>query len=372
MSGHPGVAGGAADHRPSDPDSAPLRQARALILAHGWNATAYQLLNPGLELWFAAAGDAVVGYARRRHVDVVAGAPVCTAARLGAVAAEFEAASRAAGRRVCYFAAGHRLERELADAAHYSRVLLGAQPVWEPAAFGGIVAEHASLRAQLHRAQNKGVRVTEWPAARARDDAALRAVLQQWLRTRGLPPLHFLVESRTLERLYDRRVFVAERDGTALGFLVASPIPARHGWLVEQIVRGRGAPNGTSELLVAAAMAALAASGARYVTLGLAPLSRRAGLAPSPPPAAWLRATLAWVRAHGRRFYNFEGLDAFKAKLRPQRWEPIYAISNEHRFSPGTLYAIAAAFSGGSPVALVARALVRAGAREMRWLRDGR
>ena len=30
-----------------------------------------------------------------------------------------------------------------------------------------------------------------------------------------------------------------------------------------------------------------------------------------------------WVRAHGKRFYNFEGLEAFKSKFRPDGWEPI-------------------------------------------------
>jgi phosphatidylglycerol lysyltransferase len=82
---------------------------------------------------------------------------------------------------------------------------------------------------------------------------------------------------------------------------------------------------------------------------------------------------LTWVRAHGRRFYNFAGLDAFKSKFRPQRWEAIYAISNEPKFSPRTLYAIGAAFARDrSPAALVARGLAKAVRQEWRWLREGR
>lgn len=345
---------------------AEVLRARALVMRYGWNSTAYQLLNPGITLWFSEAGDAVVGYVRRHGVNVVAGAPVCSDDRLLAVHEEFEAATAAAGGRVCYFAAGHRLEETLRRSTRQSIVLLGAQPVWHPAGFNEIVRSHASLRAQLNRARNKGIRVEEWSADRAHASAALMEVLRQWLATRGLPPLRFLVESDTLGRLLDRRVFVALRDGEAVAFLVASPIPLRDGWLVEQMVRGDGAPNGTGELLVTHAMRQLGADGAVYATLGLAPLSRRAAL-PSPPMAGWLELALRLLRAHGRRFYNFDGLDAFKAKLLPERWEPIYAISDEDDFSPGTLYAIAAAFSGGSPIALVARALARAGAQELRW-----
>lgn len=348
-----------------------LARARELVMRHGWNATAYQILNPGFRLWFSAAGDAVAGYVTRNRVRVVGGAPVCALERLAAVAAELEAEAARAGERVCYFGAGERLEQAVRNSPEHSMVLLGAQPVWDPAGWPAIVARHASLRAQVNRARNKGVAVREWPAERATGHPALRRCLDEWLRGRGLPPLHFLVEPETLERLYDRRVFVAERAGEPVGFLVASPVPARRGWLVEQFVRGRGAPNGTTEAMVDAAMRALAAGGAAYVTLGLAPLSRHA-----PPTAlrnpAWLRLVLGWLRAHGRRFYDFGGLDAFKAKLDPHGWEPVYAISHEARFSPRTLYAITAAFGSTSPVALAVRALARAAGQEMRWLAERR
>ncbi|HEX5829585.1 MAG TPA: DUF2156 domain-containing protein [Gemmatimonadaceae bacterium] len=345
---------------------ADVLRARALVLRHGWNATAYQLLNPGFRLWFSERADAVVGYVAHAGVHVVGGAPVCAPERLAAVAAEFEAMGRRGGRRTCYFGAGWRLEAVLREVPSSSTVLLGAQPVWEPADFDAVMHGHASLRGQLHRARNKGVTVEEWPAARADGDPALRRVLHEWLATRGLPPLHFLVEPHTLGRLLDRRVFVAMLEGAAVGFVVCAPVPAREGWLVEQFVRGRDAPLGCTELMIAEAMRALAADGARYATLGLAPLSRRAPVASLPHPV-WLRLTLRWVRGHGTRFYNFEGLDAFKAKLRPAAWEPIYAIAREPRFSARTLWAIAGAFSGGSPLSLLGRALTRAAGQELRW-----
>ncbi|MGH7670782.1 MAG: phosphatidylglycerol lysyltransferase domain-containing protein [Gemmatimonadaceae bacterium] len=342
-------------------------RARALVLEHGWNATAYQILNPGIAHWFSARGDAVLGYARFHGVYVVAGAPVCTADRLPDVVEEFERAMRADGSHVCYFGAEGRLEQLLRTDTRRAFVILGGQPVWHPLAWGPIVERHASLRAQIQRARNKGVDVTEWNAARARGRADLWRCLREWGATRGLPPMHFLVEPRTLDRLEDRRTFVAERTGYGVvGFLLASPVPVRRGWLVEQIIRGRGAPNGCNELLIDTAMRTFAAEGASYVTLGLSPLSRRAHLDQTINPL-WLRYALAWMRAHGRRFYNFDGLDAFKAKLDPERWEPVYAIADGRRVLPRTLFAISAAFSGGSPIAFVARAVLGAARMEAVW-----
>jgi phosphatidylglycerol lysyltransferase len=179
--------------------------------------------------------------------------------------------------------------------------------------------------------------------------------------------MHFLVEPETLAGLYDRRVFVARGPSGVIGFLVAAPVTARGGWLIEQIIRGRGAVNGTSELLVGAAMSALAHEGYGYATLGLAALSKRARLNSAMNPL-WLRWVFGGVRAHACRFYNFEGLDAFKAKFQPEQWEPVYAVTNEPRFTFGALRAIAGAFSEGAPAAMVFRAVLRAARTEGQWL----
>lgn len=346
-------------------------RARWLVLRHGWNATAYQILNPGIRHWFSSEGDAVVGYVEHRHVRVVAGAPVCPSPRLRAVAAEFEAEAARQGQRVCYVCAESRVETLYRECAGYSRVLLGAQPVWDPQNWSSIIQRKSSLRAQLNRARNKGVAVQEWPSVRAENDPELHRCLKEWLAMHGLPALHFLVEPETLSRLADRRVFVAHRHDDVVGFLVASPIPERRGWLIEQNMRGAHAPNGTTELLLDSAMRALASEGAEFITLGLAPLSTKAESSNAENPL-WLRALLTWLRAHGRRFYNFRGLEQFKAKFEPAHWDPVYAIANEPSFSPATLYAVAAAFSNGSPTLLVGRGMMKAAAWELRWLFAGR
>ena len=223
----------------------------------------------------------------------------------------------------------------------------------------------ASLRAQVNRSRNKGVRVSEWGCEKATSHPELRRVLGEWLATRGLPTMHFLVEPETLDFLKDRRIFVAERDGVVVGFTVLCPIPLRKGWLTEQFVRGQGAPNGTVELMVDYAVRAVHGEGADYVTMGIVPLSQNVEQEDEIP--GWLRFTLRWVRAHGRRFYNFDGLNWFKAKFHPDRWDPVYAISSEPRVSFRTMYAIAAAFTDMPPWLAVLRGGARGIRQEFRW-----
>lgn len=316
-------------------------------------------------------GDAVVGYIGKHGVAVVAGAPICPEERLSDVLSEWEAFAEGHCLRTCYFGAAGRAYDLLHSRADYSSIVLGAQPVWRPGAWEVMTGRHASLRAQFARSRNKGVSVSEWPRDRARGNSELRGCLHEWLETRGLPPLHFLVEPETLGYLQDRRLFVAERGGRVVGFLTLCPVPCRNGWLTEQFPRRSSAPNGTVELLLDCANRAIAQEGSDYLTMGLVPLAEISWPPRSEDPA-WIRFLLRWIRAHGRRFYNFAGLEAFKSKFRPAEWEPIYAISNERHFSFRSLYAIAAAFSGRSPVIAVAQGIGKAIRQEMQWITGGR
>jgi len=345
-----------------------IARARELILTHGWNSTSFQIINPGIKRWFSGANDSVVGYVSKNRRRIVVGAPVCERSRLGAVVDEFEADASRMGELVCYFAAEARLDALMADAPGHSKFLIGAQSVWHPAKWDSIVSVHRSLRAQLNRAKNKGVTVAEWQIDDAAAHPKLQRCLDAWLDSKGLPPLRFMVETDTLARLEGRRVFVAEANGSVVGFVVLSPIATRNGWLYEQFPHTPKTPNGTVELMIDTAMRSMADGGYEYATLGLSPLSTRSDVPKFDNPA-WLRLFLFWLRKHGQRFYNFDGLDAFKAKLRPENWEPIFAVSNEKELSFRTIYAIASAFSGGSPIRLFSGGIAKATTTELKWLK---
>jgi phosphatidylglycerol lysyltransferase len=295
-------------------DEAARARALALLKRHGWNATSFQILEPGFRYWFDAG--ACVGYVDTGAAWIAAGAPVCPGEGLLPAARAFVDAARAAGRRVAFFATEERFTGEGAP-SELAALRIGEQPVWDPRAWAETVEATRSLREQLRRARAKGVVVRSLAPAELADPSsatrrAVEALVARWHAEHPLPPMGFLVEVHATEHLEERRCFVAERDGRIVGFLAAVPVYAREGWLFEDLLRDPAAPNGTGELLVDAALRAAAAEGSRYVTLGLVPL---AGAVP-----AWLRL----ARRSGRGLYDFEGLRAFKAKLRPVTWTSIY------------------------------------------------
>lgn len=282
-----------------------------LVRRHGWNATAFQTLEPGYAYHFAST-EACVAYVDTGGAWVAAGAPIAAHAALDEAVRSFAAAARRAGRRYCFFGAEARL---LGASSALDGLRVGEQAVWDPQAWHATLRARRSLREQLRRARAKGVVVRE-----ARLDeleggptrAAIERIASRWLDTRAMAPMGFLVRLDPFTFPAERRCFVAEVEGKLVAFAGVIPVPARAGWFVEDIVRDPDAPNGTAEALVDAVMRWAEARACEWITLGLAPLSGDVA-----PP-------LRIARARGKRLYDFEGVRAYKAKLSPRDWSPIF------------------------------------------------
>lgn len=315
----------------------------ALVRRYGWNATSFQALDPGMR-HFWCGGDACVAYADTGDAWVAAGAPLAAEERIGEVARAFVREARAAGRRASFFA----VEARFVEASGLASLPIGEQAVWEPVAWPAIVKQSRSLREQLRRATAKGVTVrTVGPAGHpavassssssssSSLEEALQAITSRWLRGREMPAMTFLVRVDPLTLREEHRLFVAERAGAPIAFLQAAPIYARRGWLLQNLLREPDAPNGVTELLIDAAMRAAAADGSRFVTLGLAPL---AGDVPR---------ALRLARALGRGLFDFAGLRAFRAKLRPAAWIPQCLAFPQGQGAVRSMADVLVAFAGG-------------------------
>lgn len=322
--------------------------AEKLILKYGRNSFSWQILNPGISLWFSRDEQAVTGYVCHGNMRIVGGAPVAHPSNLKRAAAEFEEDARKHRQRVCYFGAEAWLKDIFKNEKTHRVVLLGAQPTWDPRRWPEIISGKASVREMINYAFRRGVTVEEVLSDRVCGNGEYHNCLNAWLVSRKLPAFEFLINPHILENSPGRRFFSARKNGELIGFLSLVPVVGRNGWLIEHIFRGNRAVKGMNEFLIDRVMTTLANEGCAYATLGLAPLSKHAGLSYEMNPG-WLRAAFSWLYSDGQGFYNFSGLDVFKSKFKPQRWEPVYAIVNKPRFSPRTLYRIAGAFCRTSP-----------------------
>ena len=293
------------------------RRVLAVLRRHGWNATSFQVLEPGFKYWFADE-DACVAYVDTGRSWVAAGAPLTEPARLREVAEAFHRRALEARRRLAFFA----VEQRAVKALDWRSLNVGEQPEWDADSWPETLRTSSSLREQLRRARAKGVSVRLASAGElSSTESPLRGALERlvagWLRRHEMAPMGFLVQVDPLTLLEEHRVYLAEQEDQLVGFLSAAPIFARPGWLLQNLIRAPEAPNGTTELLVDHAMRDAAQSEGEdspMVTLGLAPL------------AGQVVPALRLARSAGSVLFDFEGLRAFKARLRPSRWSPIHLV----------------------------------------------
>jgi len=335
-----------------------LDYAKKLIEKYGRNSFCWQILNPGISLWISRDDQSVAGYVLHGNMRIVGGVPVTRPENLKRAAAEFEEDARKHGQRVCYFGAEDWLKDIFKNEKTHRIVLLGAQPTWDPRRWPEIISGKASVREMISYAFRRGVTAEETLSESVCDNGEYQSCLKEWLVSRKLPALKFLINPHILENSHGRRFFSARKNGELIGFLSLVPIVGRNGWLIEHIFRGNRAVKGMNELLIDSVMTKLANEGCAYATLGLVPLSKRAGLSYDMNPA-WIRAAFNWLYSEASSFYNFNGLDVFKSKFKPHHWESVYAIVNKPRFSPVTFYRIAAVFCRTSPFLFGVTALVR-------------
>jgi phosphatidylglycerol lysyltransferase len=148
---------------------------------------------------------------------------------------------------------------------------------------------------------------------------ALEEVSNEWLRDKAAAEKGFSLGF--FARDYVRRFPVAlvERNGRIEAFANIWTADGRHELSVD-LMRHRESPiHQLMDGLFVHLFLWAQSQGYEYFNLGMAPLS---GLGESPVAPLWARVANL-VFEHGERFYNFQGLRAYKEKFHPQ-WEPRY------------------------------------------------
>ena len=323
----------------------PARQLDALRL-HGIDAVSFQAIKGASHWWqdeaHPSGTGAIVPYMRSGRSWIAIGTPLVEAGSRRDAVHRFTAAAQAAGHRAVFFGV-----EDLEPFAGCRTLRIGLQSVLQPSEWDHVL-KHSRLREQLRRARAKGV-VVRPIAADELQDERLRAEIErlrtEWLGSRAMEPLGFLVAVEPFHAPLEHLYFLAERQGRPVQFLSAVPIYGRSGWLMEDMLRGAEAPNGTTELVIDALMRTLRGD-PHWVTPGLTPLTG--------PTPWWMRAT----RFVTVPLYDFSGLQKFRARLRPSRWDPVW-LAWDRGPAVSVLLDVLRAFANDRMLRFAGRSLLR-------------
>lgn len=294
---------------------------------YGYNAHSLVSIAPGARLWSCPETQGAITYNEYGKVWLVPGDPLVSPDKVGELARRFVEAAQAEGRIVTFMPATERFA--LAAASLDMRALkISAAPYFDLTTWGPRGDKAKKARAGVNQARRAGVRVTQVRSVDQKLKRETASLSRSWLKARrcamklgwlfALDPLHHA----------ERKKFFTARDagGRLVGFLAASPIPAREGWYLEDVLRLPDAPSGTADLLVVEALSALKREGAKLATLGTSPLATEGSVDPRVDNNESVARVVRWITGRFAVIYNFEGLRRFKSKFAPSWWESEYIL----------------------------------------------
>jgi len=329
-----------------------------MVRRYGYEHQSFLSLYGGMETWTSSDPEAAVVYRRVGRVAVVAAAPLAARENLAEVTRRFLAfcteqkmdclmlpigAEYAAIARSCGMALLH-----IGESGYFKL------PEWRPA---GDRAK--KVRAGVNQATKAGVRVEPYDSSQSRDlrtRAEIEDLCQAWINTREVDAFGWLLELNPFHLVESKRYFLARHaDGKLEGMLVCSPIYARDGWYLEDLIRRPGAERGVSELLTVEALKRLAAEGAKLATHGTSPL---AGIEPQ-GQFKQISRLLKLIYEHLDAFYHFKALHRFKAKFAPSFLDQEYVAIYPPRIRLRMALAVIGAFDPAGLTGVMASKLRR-------------
>ena len=342
--------------RTPDPTGELLR----LQTLYGYNAHSLVSIAPGAELWSTPDIDGAIIYGEFGRVWLAAGDPLASPEEAAAMARQFAAFAKRKNRVAAFVPASANFARMVAP-KDFAAVKVGAAPYFDLQAWNPRGDSAKKLRAGINQARRAGVEVEV--VANEIDEKLRKEAAQLclcWLEShRSATTFGWLVALDPFLHSEYKRYFAARVDGKLIGFLAASPIPARKGWYVEDVIREPNAPQGTATLLVAEALKTFKEEGAALATLGTSPLATDG---PNDLPTEHRVVARALEMASRRfgTFYNFEGLRRFKGKFVPTWWESEYALHQRGvAMPPRVAHAIVRALVPGGLTQILTRQALR-------------
>jgi phosphatidylglycerol lysyltransferase len=320
-------------HRVIFPD--PCETLLQLHEAHGYNAHSLVGIAPETRLWSCPETEGAIGFNDFGKVWLVPGEPLANSENQPALAKSFLRAAKAQSRTVGFIPATERFARHSRQLG-LRAVKIGSAPYFDLATWAPRGDRGKKARAGINQARRAGIQVKKVSNL---DENLIREtdrLCKSWLTTRRSPTKFGWLFAIDLFKHSDRKKYFTARDATGrlVGFLAASPIPARQGWYLEDVLRLPQAPNGTTDLLVVEVLKSLKDDGAKLATLGTAPMALEGNI----DSLVWYCPKLSKVTRGLATmftvFYNFNGVRRFKAKFAPSWWESEYLLVSDNLTGP--------------------------------------
>lgn len=316
-----------------------LSEKTEALQKYGSNSNSFLTLYPGFE-YFTSKNPQIQGFIPfviTQSGWVAAAEPLVAPEHQVEIMREFAAAAESAGKVVVMLPVTEATAL-LAAQADYHSFMIGCEPALYADQYPPKGKSWDDINAATKQLANKGAVVTEFRPEEisSEERADLDQIIKLWLESRKMEPLAFLNHVDPWRYSEHKRYFKIEIGRKVLAFIAAIPIMNKQGWYLLDVMRRPDILSGTTETLMLQSVKILFATGAREVSLGMAPLSQLEKVSDHPAAKAAHNAGLYkffhWLHDKGQWFYSFSSLYQYKMKFKPSATPACFAIIKTRQY----------------------------------------
>ncbi len=226
--------------------------------------------------------------------------------------------------------------QSFADAAKdlsFKVVAIGKEPQFDLKKWNSELLS-SKLKSALRQVEKRGIVFEELSLQQLHEKNMIdemNEILQSWFLSRASERFKSLTEVNPAAGSTDKKFFVARQAGRLDAFLIASPIYAKNGYFLQDLIRTGSSVSGVADALIVHALESLKNQGYEMASLGISPL---AGL---DDPVInkdhpKLNSLLKFVFKNQKFPVHFKDLYSFKKKFEPTHEEFAYVALSSRWF----------------------------------------
>lgn len=300
------------------------------------------ILDASCQLFSSSSIEGLIGYRIEASNAVVFGDPVCPEEHKGTLAQEFQAYCKNKNLGVVYAVASEEFAKWAVANIQSVAVEFGEKFVLNPLSnpMNNKGSKAGLVRKKVKHALAEGVFVEEYRGNDPEMEAAIQGVADAWLDSRHGPQVYLANISLFKDRTGKRWLY-AKQAGHLVGILLLNQLKANEGWLLNNVMITKNAPNGLSELLVISALQMLEIENCQHVIIGPVPAKR---LGKIEGLGRFATTLTRWAYKGAQKVFRLGGHEVFWEKFQPAV-KPAFLLFPENNLSISSIKALLRAFN---------------------------
>ncbi len=283
------------------------------------------IYDEGFHIFSASNGKGIIGYRLEAGCAIVYGDPLCEWNELPTIMYEFNQFCKERHYPIIYLIASTpfaswALENKFCQA----RVEVGDELFLDPKEIHQQGHNARVLRNKVKHAQKEGLVFQEYLTPDPNVEKAIEQATLDWLQGRSGPQIYISHVHLFADKSKSRWFYVKQEE-SIVGVIFLNRMDARKGWLLNRLMPLKGAPGGTSELMVMEVMHTLENEGCTYLSFGIATGEQLGEIIGLGKCSTWLAKN---VYKAANRAFHLDGRRKYWMKYDP-KVEPVNVLFSD-------------------------------------------